>query len=437
MKKCFLLAVVTSACTPSGSVHANAAAGASAGRSPFDDLCVGSRSIPLEIEGSREFVEVGLPNSKVDRRLRFHVDTGGNTAGLMIRASALRELGVAPSELPSSILLGSHAVPLPTGAHWLVLNDDDETIRFERLSRKDLSVGQIGAGFLSGFLVCIDPGHARMGLAEPNSIPPVREPGIPLLLQTAGSGQAMYPFVHLLILEAGKPVAGYGVLLDTGATTSMLDRNKVEYIHAHHPGWPVAIGSFGDADMIGGQWGELLLRVPDVAIDAPRAGLKALGLDQYVSKDLGPATFVDRPTGTWDRMFGSVPLTMGSHGALANDVLLRYRLIIDYLHARLHVEPTFPPAMTSAASERVGIAVRFGQDGCPAITQVTDTNSELTRASMRAGDVLVAVDGRDACAMQHHELAEALAGPAGSEKRLRLRRSGQVLDVSVTTARLL
>ncbi len=393
----------------------------------------------MEIAGSREFVSVTLPGSRSPEPLRFHVDTGGNTGGLLIRRSVIDRLGFSgAAALPRVLHIGDRDVPLPAGASWTVMDDGEPEAKFERTTRKDFAVGQIGAGFLSGFVVCVDPGHARLGLGAPKdfNVDSGDTKWVPLLLMPAGQSGALYPFVHLLLLEGGKPVGGYGVLLDTGATTSMLDRNKVEYQHSANPGWPFARGASGDADMIGGQYAEEVIRAGDVALHTP-GNLSDWGLKERVSIDLGPATFVDRPTGTWGRMFGDVRITAGSHGAIANDVLLRYRLVLDYAHARLFVDPSGRAPDASAASSRVGVAVRFGDDGCPEVRQVTDTNAPDTRAKIQIGDVIATIDGRDACKMFHHEIAAALAGAPGTVKKLGVRRGGSTVDVTVVAAELL
>jgi hypothetical protein len=49
----------------------------------------------------------------------------------------------------------------------------------------------------------------------------------------------------------------------------------------------------------------------------------------------------------------------------------------------------------------------------------------------------VTIDGEDACKMFHHEIESALAGPAGTTKKLRLRRAGNIIDANVNTADLL
>jgi hypothetical protein len=391
----------------------------------------------MEIAGSRDFVSVTLPGAKSAEPLRFHVDTGGNTPGLNLRRSVAERLGFASAEaLPRSIRVGDRDIALPDGASWFLV--DDRYSAFEQATRKDFSVGQLGAGFLSRFLVCIDPGHGRLGIADPAhfALDPAGAKWVPLLLLPGGRNHALYPFAHVLLRDQGRLSGGYGLLLDTGATTSMLDRDKIEYQHQKHPEWPYANGAFGDLDMIGGQWAEQVLRAPDVVLHT--AGNPAdYGLAERVSIDVGPATFVDRPTGTWSRLLGDVKVTMGSHGAIANDVLLHYRLVLDYAHARLFVDPVDRPVDASASSSRVGLAVRFDPAGCPEVRQITDTNAADTRGKLQIADVILAIDGRDACRMYQHEIAAALAGAAGTTKKVHLRRGGAEMDLDVTTAELM
>jgi hypothetical protein len=439
-----LLTAVTclAACTPvrdpstaSPALADGAAVGALAGT--LTNLCTGPASVPMEIAGSREFVSVTLPGSKVAESLRFHVDTGGNTPGLMIYRSAVERLGFTEATLPRTIHIGDRDIAIPDGAKWVTVDDAGAESKFDHAARKHFAVGQIGAGFLSRFVVCIDPGNARLGLGDPKEFN--LEPGdakwVPLLMMSGGDNHALYPFVHVLLLDKGAFAGGYGLLLDTGATTSMLDRNKVESQIKTHKDWPTVRGAFGDADMLGGGWPEEIISVSDVALNTP-GDLAWYGLKERVTIDLGPATFVERPTGTWDKMFGSVRETLGSHGAIANDVLLGYRLVLDYPHARIFAQASKRPRPASASPVRVGVAIRFESDGCPTIRQITDTNAPDTRSKLQVGDTILTIDGKDACKMWHHEIQAALAGPPGEIKKLHLRRSAQTMDVDVATADL-
>jgi C-terminal processing protease CtpA/Prc len=135
-------------------------------------------------------------------------------------------------------------------------------------------------------------------------------------------------------------------------------------------------------------------------------------------------------------MFGDVPWTAGSHGALANDVLGRFRMLLDYQAERLWLVPSDRASDRSASMTRVGLAVRLGDDGCPVVGQITDTNTSETRAALQVGDTLVAVDGRNACRAWHHEIQADLAGKIGEKKKLRVRGAGAMIDIEVPVADL-
>jgi hypothetical protein len=396
-------------------------------------FCEGPSSFPLEVAGSRHFVGVTLAGPKATETVRFHVDTGGNTPGLMIRRETADRLGfAAESALPRALRIDGRDLPVPEGARWSIGDEPPDRPVTDASTRKGWSGGQLGAGFLSRFTICIDPGRGRIALATPGSValPP---PGgsIPVMMMPGGENRALYPFVQVLLTAGGSFTGGYGVLLDTGATTSMLDAKKIEYQARKNPGWPVFTGAAGDADMLGGAFPERLIRAEDVRITAPKA--------KYPDRpeiDAGPATFVSRPDGTWDRMFGSVPFTMGSHGAIANDVLNRFRIILDYRDARLWLMPSGRPADRSASMVRVGLALRFGADGCPVVRQIASANAKDTLAAIQPGDVLLKIDGKDVCKLWHHEIQAELAGSAGQTKNLELRRGGASVAVTVTVADL-
>ena len=405
----------------------------------FKEICEGPSSMPLEVAGSRPYVTVKLAGPKGEKALRFLVDTGGNTRGLFVLRSAADELGFASEEtLPKTIRIGERSIDLPPGASWSILDDTSEEAKkrsiTEQSTRKRFSVGQLGAGFLSRFVLCLDPGRGRFGLADPASIEvdADKAPPVPVIMMDGNPTKARYPFVQVLITAQGQFAGGYGVLFDTGATTSMLESAKIDFQKEKHPEWPLARGAAGDADMLGGQYAEKLLRVEALSITAPSA--KFPNRPEVAA---GPALFLDRGNGTWNQMFGSVPYTAGSYGALANDVLGRFRILLDYRRERLWLEPVQRGPSPSASMVRVGLALRFGDDGCPTIAQITDTNDKATKDAVKVGDVLLAVEAVDACKAWHHEIQAALAGDAGSKKKLKLRRGKRELTVSVPVVDLL
>jgi hypothetical protein len=390
------------------------------------EICDGPHTLPLEVAGSRHFVMVTLAGPKATETIRFHVDTGGNTPGLVLRRSAARRLGFdSEGQLPSALRVGREDVKVPTGARWAIVDDSD----FEAQTRKAYSEGQIGAGFLSRFVVCIDPSRGRLGLADPSKLTVAPDgQALPLILEVDGR----YPFAFARV---GK--AGFGVLIDTGATTSMLETSVMDGRMREHPDWPAVAGAAGDADMHAAVREIRMLRASDVEVTFPTAALDKIKLSRAPIVKLSSVLFEEQPDGSFESIFGNVRYTGGAHGAIANDVLNRYRLLFDYNGARLWLVPTRRPPDRSASMVRVGLALRFEADGCPRIARVSDGNSPDTRVALRVGDVLLAVDGHDACKAWHHEISEWLAGELGTWKEIKVKRDRETVTVRVPVADLL
>lgn len=380
----------------------------------FALACDGPAALPLVVSGSRIFVDATFPGLRGSVRLA--VDTAGNADGLVLFRSAATRLGARDTgDVPRAIDVGGARLALPDGARVIFLDDVSAEAQRHPLAprhlRKDESEGQIGAGVLSRFLLCIDPRAGRLALVDPAIVRVRDEPSSVPLAVHAWEG-ALYPIVELTVGGQAAPL-----VVDTGASTGMLETRSIAPLLAASPSLPRALAAAGDADMVAGRFLETWVRVPSVA-----AGNVALG----------DASFVERPDGTFRALFGA-PI----RGALANDVLFRHRVLLDYQGARLFLRPSGRPADASASSQRVGLAVGYGPDGCPLVRQVTDTNAPATRAAVSPGDVLLAVDALDACASSHAALSSALAGRPGTVRHLRLRRGAEVLLVEAVTAELL
>jgi hypothetical protein len=371
-------------------------------------LCDGAEALPMEVAGSRHFVNVELAGPKRTETIRFHVDSGGSTFGLLIREAAMKRLGFTDAaRLPKTLRIAGRDLAVPPGVSWYVSKQADP--RNERMSE-----GQIGAAFFGQFLVCIDPAKGRIAFAKPAAFPIDDDgTGLPIELPRMGPNKAPYVFVHAEF--GGQKML---LLFDTGASGSMLERRHIDLLHAAHAGWPLIRGAAGDPDMLGGMLTEELLRVPSVVVSG---------------RDLGAAVFVERPTNTWPEMFG----VDEAHGALANDVLDRYRILIDYQRARLWLWPSGRPPDASASLVRVGVGLHYGADQCPAVTAIATGSAPDVAANLKSGDVIVAVDGKSVCDGLHHTAAAALAGGDGQKKTLQVRRAGKSFDVVVTARDLL
>ncbi|MGE0327024.1 MAG: hypothetical protein AB7S68_32175 [Polyangiaceae bacterium] len=394
-------------------------------------VCEGPDAVPLESAGQRFYVMATLSGPKGTRELRFHVDTGGNTPGLMLSAPAASDLGIERvDQLPTSLKLGGKSFALPSGAGWVLGDGTAGQADYRR--RKNFSAGQLGAGFLSRYLVCLDPLTKRLALADPArvKIDPGSWPFTKLYVPELGANRARYPFVHVGLGDRGKIFAGYMLLLDSGASSSMLETRNLEVVRGNlSSGYRE--GSFGDADMLGGTLKEQVQRVPELRLHTLPSVREAGQLK--VEVPVGFGDFVSRPTGTFQQMFGNWS-PIGIQGALGGDVLQRYRMLIDYREARLYVQPILgskPPSWT-----RVGLSVAYPKGECPVVQRVGVSNVEAARL-VKPGDTLLEVGSRDACKLWHHELMEALSGEVRETRRLLLQRSGKRVEVNVPIVQLL
>jgi S1-C subfamily serine protease len=147
---------------------------------------------------------------------------------------------------------------------------------------------------------------------------------------------------------------------------------------------------------------------------------------------------VSRSTGSFGKMFGNLGPTMGTHGAIANDVLGRFRILLDYPGKHIFLQRVANAmAPASASMVRVGVSMLFDTDGCPVVQRITSTNAPAVAKALQIGDVITTIDGQDACKMMHHEISAALAGKPGDAKRLGLRRGTKSSEVTVPVADLL
>jgi hypothetical protein len=406
-------------------------------REAFSILCDGAEALPVLIEGSRIFLPVTLRGANATETIRLQIDTGGNAIGLVLFQSVADRLGLDEASFPRALDVGGRSLAFPEGTEVHLLDDVSSRALASALhphrQRKDHFQGQIGAAFLGRHVLCLDPEKQRLGLvpADKLAVTPDDVPWLPLLVIESGPAHARYPFV--VGTFPGLPAVRHGLLLDTGAPAGMIDDREVPKLRAAFPSFT---GAAGDLDMIGGIYPEVVVRAPSLVVTTTEPAARESGLARAPAIDLGPALLVERPAGTFDRMFGSLPPTHGTHGVIGNDVLLRHRLLIDYGRRRVFVQPASRPPEASASLTRVGLSLEFSPDGCPIIRRLSSTNDARTLAALRVGDVLLSVDGQATCPLLHHQIQALLAGNAGEIRRLRIRRGGIELEVETVVVPL-
>lgn len=273
---------------------------------------------PLHVEGNRAFVDLTLTAPDGSRRsARFWIDTGGG-AFLLTEALA-RELGLEWGE-PIREEGGEIARPLAApepflGALPLEIQEDRV---FVILGTDDL-LPETAPGHADGLL----PGHvlARYHVVfdYPNRSFTLAKPGV---LQPEGDRSPMpvsdrMGFPRTTIDVDG---ASYALLLDTGASFTMVSEAVLKAWGDRHPDWPRHEGAAGDAVTLGGQALETMF------VPAARWGAHEI-------REFG---VVSQQQGVFEHYMSQM-MTEPIIGALAGNVLKEFRVELDYANQALYL----------------------------------------------------------------------------------------------------
>ncbi len=182
-------------------------------------------------------------------------------------------------------------------------------------------------------------------------------------------------FARLPVTIGGQEVY---MLLDSGASCTMLSQALIDSLRAKHPDWRTVRGAYDDANMLGGSFEanaqELLL--PELRVGGTTVSNVAA---------------VSRPEGTFERWMSS--LTTGPIvGALAGNVLRRFNLTLDYPNSRLYLDFESPAPPLHPLS-LVALTVTPNDDGTYGIAQVLDDPAYAAVRSKLIGAQLTSIDG--------------------------------------------
>jgi len=121
-------------------------------------------------------------------------------------------------------------------------------------------------------------------------------------------------------------------------------------------------------------------------------------------------------------------------GPLGNEILRRFRIVLDYSRRRMMLEPNQhlgDPIETGMSG------IDFGSEDCrPFKVKKVLENSPAAEAGIQTGDEIVALDGRPFKEIPSFEM-EKLLSKNGAEYSLTLSRAGKELVVRIKLRRLL
>ncbi|HEV3513149.1 MAG TPA: hypothetical protein VGS05_15680 [Candidatus Sulfotelmatobacter sp.] len=216
----------------------------------------------------------------------------------------------------------------------------------------------------------------------------------------------------------------YNLALDLGSCISFLGEDAFDALTAAHPDWPHMTGAVGSANM----WG---------ADAEAKWRIMRLARVQFGPLFLTDVPAVDLPKSVLD--FFSQRAAMPTAGLIGSDVLLNYRVGLDYAHSLVY----FDIGRTFEAPEFavVGLVLRPEVDGRYTILGVADIDGKPSLPTgpdgVQPGDHLEAVNGIPVQGATMGQIWSMLRGNPGQQRRLTIERAGKQFTVPATVQQFL
>jgi hypothetical protein len=374
-------------------------------------------TVPITLDHNRTIIDVylPLPDGKT-KRVRAWVDNG--TAELDLTEALAQKLGIRftgepttgptgkerPATPPTNLQIGGMAISLAN------LKEAHALIGRESIAGGCSAEINIPATVLRNYDVLFDYPNRQLTIGSPGSI---RFQGTRIkALLNAQNG----------LIQIPSKLAGqsYNIALDLGSSTALLSRELIDQWHADHPAWPHMIGAVSFANMWGAddeaRW--QLIRLPSIEY-----GVATL-------KNVAAAAFSPQSL-QWFEKRADAP-TIGLIGASA---FLDYRVGIDYAHSTVYLQRS--ASVSAPDMDVVGLTLRPEPDNRYTIIGIADYNGKPSVPDVKAGDVLVGVDGAPATGATMGQVWSLLGGSPGQTRSLTLERDGKRFTVDAKVHRFL
>ena len=277
-------------------------------------------TVPLVVINHRPYVDVTLKRPDgTTRTARLLLDTGGGS--FIIVEPLAHDLGLTwgkPSREEGAELAELSTTPdARIGNVPLRLDPERVLVEMGRTNFMPAAAGAVAEGMIPGHVlaqyhVVFDYPARTLTVAKPGVLKPLGGAvEMPVKLQSG------YPRTEIEV-DGQK----HGMLLDTGASFTMVSTALLGAWGSAHPDWKRYTGAYGDATTLGGQTLETMFvphlvwagnDLPDAGVTSQRAGV----FEQYMSRMM------------------AAPI----EGSLAGNVLEHFRVEIDYKNQKLYLSP--------------------------------------------------------------------------------------------------
>jgi len=275
-------------------------------------------TVPLLVEGNRPFIDITFHRPDGSKRVaRFLIDTGGG--GFLIAEPLARDLGLkwgatmheegaefATVMTPPNAFVGEFPLELNPERVAVMIGTDNILPK----AAPGHADGMLPGHVLGRYHVVFDYPKAMFTLSRPGVLTPKGD-----VMPMPVSDRQKFPRTEIEV-----DGVTYGMLIDTGASFTMVSEALLKSWGSKHADWPRHPGAFGDAATLGGMTLETMF-VPSA---------------RWGSQSLQNSGVVSQREGTFER-YMSAMMSKPIVGSLAGNVLRQFRLELDYPNQKLYL----------------------------------------------------------------------------------------------------
>ena len=375
--------------------------------------CAAIGKVPMLVVGNAPIVLLQLRRQNgTTRTARFVFDSGGGA--VLLDETLASDLGLKPSgaEITDSgerfapvdlehVMIGEFAVNIGTSKAYIHRGS-------RSFDRREHVEGLLPGKALELYQVVVDYPHLLFTVAAAGCL---NHRGVEVdSLSLPASGHP-----RVVIRELNR---GYGLLLDTGSRVTLFRKDLLVAWSHTHPELPLATGASGTANMGGDNGAELLLRVPEL---------------EWGPFHLRSILVASRPDETYSLTNFETPEPI--MGALGGNVLMAFRVEIDYPDGRTYLEKLKDPDPDDMNS--AGLVVDVDARDQLVVVAISSTAAVQTKRNVQAGDIILRIAGEQETPWAITDASLALAGKVGRRIPLLILRKGRQVHTTVRVVPLL
>jgi hypothetical protein len=373
-------------------------------------------TVPITLDHNRTIIDVYLPlPDGQTKRVRAWVDNGNPemliTQGLATKLGLVSSSEQAPgSDKNETAVLPPASLQIGGMTIWFAGVKEAKSLARDTVAPGCSAEITIPSTVLRNYDVLFDFANRQFTIGPPRTIP-FKGTNTKVLLNDQNG-----------LIQVPSKIAGQdlNLALDVGASVSLISADQLAQWQKSNPSWPTMTGGVAAANMWGGDeethW--QVTRIPSLQFGA--ATLTNVATAAFPANEM-----------KWFQNRAGVP-TMGLVGANA---LVADRVGIDYANSTIYLERV--NATSAPDMDVVGLMLRPEPDGRYTILGAADYEGKPSVPDVKAGDVLLGVDGAPATGATMGQVWSLLGGSPGQTRTLTLEREGKRLSVDATVRRFL